>query len=138
MISVVLDASAAISFLVSSQSTPAAEAFRVGASTFDFIAPSVFSIEMRHALIRLERRNQVSSKALDRDLPELETIIRVMPLPTPRELSFMIALARNENLGIYDASYLAIALEHDCVLASRDSKLLEAAIHQNIDVIDLR
>jgi hypothetical protein len=56
----------------------------------------------------------------------------------PRELTFMIALARNENLGIYDASYLAIALEHDCALASRDGRLLEAAIHQNIDVIDLR
>jgi predicted nucleic acid-binding protein len=138
MISVVLDASAALSFLVSSQSTSAAEAFRVQASTIDLIAPNVFSLEMRHALIKLERRNQVGPKTLDRDLPELETIIRVMPPPAPRELTFMIALARNENLGIYDASYLAIALEHDCALASRDGRLLEAAIHQNIDVIDLR
>jgi predicted nucleic acid-binding protein len=138
MNSVVLDASAALSFLVSSQATTSSEVFRAKAGTFDLVAPSVFALEMRHALIKLERRNHVGPQTLDQDLPALETIIRQMPSPTPRQLSFLTVLARAEGLGIYDASYLSVALDQDCALASRDGKLLDAARAQNITVFDLR
>jgi predicted nucleic acid-binding protein len=135
---VVLDASAALAFLVPGQSTQASEAFRLGASQFDLIAPVVFAWEVRHALIKLERRNQIRLQTLDIDLPKLEAITRLMPSPTQKDLSSIIALARSEELGLYDASYLAVAMEQDCPLASRDGKLLAVAIKRGVDVVDCR
>lgn len=127
---IVLDASAGLSLLVASQATAASEAFRASAASEELLAPSVFRFEMRHALIKLERRALVSPAALDVDLPALESVVTVTPAPSDLELAGISALARAEGLGLYDAAYLILAIARAGTLASRDVALLDAAKSQ--------
>ncbi|MFZ4071862.1 MAG: type II toxin-antitoxin system VapC family toxin [Caulobacterales bacterium] len=138
MTAVVLDASAALSFLVASQATPASEAFRASAGAIDLIVPSIFSLEMRHALLKLERRAMVGPQALDADLPALERLVTLAPPPSALDFVTLAALARSEGLGLYDATYLALVIDRGCALASRDSVLLEVASRRGLPVCDLR
>lgn len=93
---------------------------------------------MRHALLKLERRGLAGPQALDADLQALESIVAIASPPTALEFASLIALARVEALGLYDAAYLNLALERACTLASRDSGLIEAARRRAVPVADLR
>lgn len=138
MTAVVLDASAALSFLAASQATRASESFRSGAGAVEFIAPWIFGFEMRHALLKLERRALVGPQALDADLAALERLIALAPAPSALDFAALIALARSVGLGLYDAAYLALALDRGCALASRDGVLLDVAMRRGLSVCDLR
>ena len=135
---VVVDASAALAWLVPSQATAASEGFRAAAASEMLLAPDAFRMEMRHALIKLELRGLVGAVALDADLPALETLLSIAPQPVPAELAGVIALARSEQLGVYDALYLHLAMARGATLASRDSVLLDAATRRGVGVRDLR
>jgi len=67
----VLDASAAIGLLVESQSTLAVAAMRGQGQVF--VAPSVCSLGVRHAILRPERRAILAVAAVDSDMPVPET-----------------------------------------------------------------
>ncbi|OQW56416.1 MAG: hypothetical protein A4S17_13955 [Proteobacteria bacterium HN_bin10] len=134
----VIDASAALAWLVPSQATAASEAFREAAARETLFAPDAFRMEMRHALIKLERRGLVGGIALDADLPALEDLISLEPPPAASAIARVVALARGEQLGFYDALYLHVAMERGAVLASRDGVLLDAAKRRGAEVRDLR
>jgi predicted nucleic acid-binding protein len=134
----VLDASAALSFLISTQATEASEAFRLTASGYQLIAPAFFSAEMRHALLKLERRRLIAPQVIDVELLDLETLVDVAPVPSARGLVRLTALARTDGLGLYDAAYLALAMDRACPLASRDAVLLGAATLRGLSLYDLR
>jgi predicted nucleic acid-binding protein len=134
---IVLDASAAIGLLVESQSTPAVEAMR--GQGHEFLAPSVFTLEVRHAVLRLERRGILAVASVDSDLDVLETLIAFEPpLAAAAARGAVLALARRFALGAYDAAYLDLALRRQAALASRDSALIAAAQLAQCPMIDLR
>lgn len=136
---IVIDASAALSFIAANQKTSASEAFREGAAAAEgLIAPHVFTLEMRHALLKLERRALVGAAALDADLYALESMIEIAAAPSGNELLRLIGVARTEALGLYDAAYLDLALTRGETLASRDRALLDAAGRRGVRVNDLR
>jgi predicted nucleic acid-binding protein len=136
---VVIDASTALSFLATSQSTPASEAFRLGAAVeHGLSAPFVFQVEMRHALLKLERQGLVSATALDADLAALETAIEVAPAPSDQDFRRLVALARTEALGLYDAAYIDLAIIRGEGLASRDAAMLDVAARHGVIRHDLR
>jgi predicted nucleic acid-binding protein len=135
---VVLDASAALSFLVASQVTLASERFRQSLREAPLIAPAVFRWELRHALLKLERRGLVSPQALEIDLVELEQLVDIAPDFGRVALASLITLARAEELGAYDAAYLQLAIERGALIASRDAALIEAALRRSVGVVDLR
>jgi predicted nucleic acid-binding protein len=132
---VVLDASAAIGLLVESQSTPAVEAMRGQGHVL--LAPAVFSLEVRHAVLRLERRGILAMAAIDSDLDVLETLIRFEPAPgTAEARGVILAHARRYALGASDAANLELALRRPAPLASRDSALIAAAQQAQCAVTD--
>lgn len=133
----VLDASVAIAFLAKTQSTPASRAFEERAPA-GMLAPFVISLEVRHALLRLERRGLLGAGAADAGLAALESILDIQPPPEPRRLASWLALGRAEALGFYDAAYLDLALDRRAELASRDGPLVDAARRRKIAVRDLR
>jgi predicted nucleic acid-binding protein len=135
---VVLDASAALSFLVASQVTLASERFRQSLPDAPLIAPAVFRWELRHALLKLERRGLVSPQTLEMDLAELEQLVDIAPDLGREALASMITLARAKELGAYDAAYLNLAIESEALIASRDAALIEAARRRAVGVVDLR
>jgi predicted nucleic acid-binding protein len=135
---IVLDASAAIAFLVPSQKTPQSSALLAEAARLDLTAPSVFGLEVRHALVKMERRGLVGPAALDADLPALESTLEIASPLSGAGMVAVTALARAERLGVYDAIYLELALREGAVLASRDVALVEAAQRRGAAVRDLR
>jgi predicted nucleic acid-binding protein len=137
-VAVVVDASAVLAWLVPSQSTPAAEAFRGKATEETLLAPEGFRLEMRHALVKLERRGLVGPAAIDVGLPAVEALLSLTPPPSLSEAASIVALARSEQLGVYDALYLHLAIVRGAALASRDGALLDAAKRRGATLLDLR
>jgi predicted nucleic acid-binding protein len=129
----VLDASAAMALLSPSQSTEASRAFE-DAPPGLMLAPTVFPIEVRHGVLKLERRGSVAAGDLDVALGKLERGIELAAVDLVRAS----ALAREEALGMYDALYLDLALARGVALASRDAALLDAARRRSVETIDLR
>ena len=94
--------------------------------------------EVRHALLKLERRGLVVLSAIDSGVPALEAIMQLDALPDAQTSAEIVALARIERLGLYDAGYLALALRMQLPLAARDGPLLAAAQRRGVQVYDLR
>lgn len=134
---IVIDASAALSLLAPSQVTAASGVFAKQQTAL--IAPSVFPIEVRHAILRLERRGALPVGAVDASLEQLEAVVELAPIPgEPRIRAAMLALAREEMPGMYDAAYLHLAMARGAPLASRDGPLLAAARRRGVAIHDVR
>lgn len=133
----VLDASAALAFLAPSQSTFAAQTF---AASMDepLIVPDLFFLEVRNALLRLERRGLVESKAWELALEQLETTLIGLPPLDANGRHSVVSLARANAISFFDASYLQAAIEENAALVSRDGPLIGAAQALGLKVLDLR
>jgi predicted nucleic acid-binding protein len=132
----VLDASAAIALLAPSQRTAAISAF--ASQGLEFIAPQIFLWEVRHAIVRLERRGLLPTGAVAASLAQLDANVRFVAAVAPNDLDRQIDIARQFRLGMYDATYLDLALREAISLASRDSALIAAAQAAGCAIIDLR
>ncbi len=133
---IVLDTSAALAKTLMSQATTAADSFFAGVLPI-LIAPGIFAFELRNALLRAERRRMTASDLVDRALAEFSELVELRPW-TAADLGRLTALARQEALSFFDAAYLDLAESEGAALASRDRRLLEAAVRRGIPVHDLR
>lgn len=136
MTAVVLDASAALAWLLPSQATAAACRLLAQSDDHDFIAPDVFVWEVANVLLAKARgRSIVVGEALD----QLDGIEIAFDEPlTASEVRQLMDVAAAAGLSLFDAAYLALAIERRAVLASRDRPLLAAAATVGVDVFDLR
>ena len=136
MKTIVLDASTVLAWLLPSQATASADAFLLRADEFVFIAPHIFSWEVIHVLAV---RSQGQTFRLSAVLDQLETLaIEMDDALSQSEMRQLADVAMRSGLSLFDASYLALAIEHDAHLASRDGALLTAASAAGVDVFDLR
>lgn len=132
----VLDASAALSFVVSSQATPASRLF---AGTEDeLLVPDIFFAEVRHALLRLERRGLADRERWLPSLSNLEKLVTGLAPLEGRTHQTVLEIATIWQLGYYDAIYLHAAVSESATLVSRDAALLVAAAKAGVACIDLR
>jgi predicted nucleic acid-binding protein len=58
--------------------------------------------------------------------------------PPVLDIDQIAALARRTRLSLFDASYLALALDQSWPLASRDEALLTVASEAGVECFDLR
>jgi predicted nucleic acid-binding protein len=139
MTAVVIDASAALAWMLKSQATKAADAFLLQVDDLDLVAPAIFQWEVRNVLLSFARRGLLAAADYEAAIAALDALnIRAAsPLETA-ELPAFAEFAREARLSLVDASYLALAMELDCGLASRDTALLEAALGVAVTCIDLR
>lgn len=139
MTTTVLDASVVAAWLVPSQGTASSEALRRQVAEVRFVAPYIFPAECRSLLLRAERRGGLSSAEVDVALDFVARLAIAVSPPLDREgHDHVLTLARQEGLSLYDALYLAAALESGARLASRDGALLAAATRRGLATIDLR
>jgi len=138
-VSLVVDASAAVGWIAPSQSTVAGERLLSTLDTAQAIAPAIFAIELRNALLKLERRGAISSSQVDTALARLGLLVAVQDGPgeavNPEGL---LSLARAEMLSVFDATYLDLALRERAAVASCDAPLMDAARRRGLQVHDLR
>jgi predicted nucleic acid-binding protein len=135
----VLDASVIAAWLVPSQGTAASDGFRAQVARVRFVAPYIFPIECRSLFLRAERRGGLSPAEVDAALDFVTKLaITIAPPLDAAGHDAVLALARQEGLSVYDALYLAAALESGARLASRDGPMLAAAARRGLATVDLR
>jgi len=135
--SVVVDASAALAWILPSQATKASGLMLDQADGLRFESPAIFDWEVRNVLLKVERRRAFPSKAYDEALL-FHASLKVQLHAPSIGMEELGALARANGLSLFDAAYLALALDHDWPLASRDEALLKAAADAGIECFDLR
>lgn len=137
MRTVVLDASAALAWILPTQATPAAAALLDQSGTLIFEAPDIFAWEVRNVLLTLDRRGVLADGEYDEALAIYDDLV-VRLGPPVLEIDQLAALARGTRLSLFDAAYLALALDQDRALASRDEALLTVADAAGVECYDLR
>lgn len=134
---VVIDTSVAFSWILASQLTRSAEALRALANA-EFVAPYIFSFELRNGLLRAERQNRLSRLAADLAVADLLIAVGLDDPPAPAIMEAVLEVARTQGLSFYDACYLELAQRVGGELASRDAALITAAATLGLRVYDAR
>jgi predicted nucleic acid-binding protein len=135
----IIDASAALAWLVPTQATAASTAFLQERDADRFVVPHIFNWEVGNALLALHRRRLLPLRELERafaDLSELE-VVSAPAMPTA-EIEQLGLIGRELGLSLFDSAYLTLAMERSAALVSRDGGLLAVAGRQRVDCIDLR
>lgn len=139
MIAIVVDASAALAWLLKSQATRTASAFLGEADKWTFCAPAIFPWEVHNALLSVERRGLMSRPEHDQALGVLEALSIEIDDPMPHAgVRAQMEFARSAGLSLFDSAYLSLGLVRNCGLASRDANLLRIAERAGLLCHDLR
>ena len=137
MTPIILDASAALSLLIAPQSTAASDSFFSRRTEWLFLAPYVFEWEVRNILV--QRRKRVAEEIYTTSLDLLDELNVAGQAPVPLErLPSLARTAEMFGLSLFDAAYLALAIETECPVASRDAALLNAVRAHDLTIHDLR
>lgn len=123
---IVLDASAALAWLLGSGSVAASIGRRIESPGENLHAPHLFNVEVLHALRRHALRGSLSSRRSDEVLEDLSDINISLYPHAP--LTGRIWELR-ENLTAYDAAYVALAEALDAPLITTDGRLARAPGH---------
>jgi len=89
----------------------------------ELIAPSIFPIELAHALTRAERQARVNH----RQALVLLTEVLQLGLDLHESLALLpraVELSSSMRIGVYDCLYVALAERESCELVTADSRLV--------------
>ncbi len=135
---IVIDASAALSWILPAQSTVAANEFLRDHNQDTFVAPDVFAWEAGNILLARERRRLFGGDDFDLAAAALDFLPITLIDSIPRASVAHRSLARTGDISLFDAAYLQLAIDFDCALATRDGGLIRVARTAGIDCFDLR
>ena len=132
----VLDCSVAASFFFEDEASPATEALLERLEVEGAIVPTLWRLELGNMLLQAERRHRIRSASL----PSILDLATRLPIVTDsqtddRALREIFALAQQEGLTTYDASYLELAMRRNIDLATRDKQLIRAASRVGVTTI---
>ncbi len=132
-----MDASVGVSWAVSSQSSPTAQALLEEiAAGKPFVVPGLWMFEVANALLVLMRRKKIQPQQCARARGALSRLHPVIDDEGPRlALRRIYELAEEFSLSIYDAVYLELAQRKSLALASRDTGLRAAAAKCGIPIL---
>lgn len=116
----------AVSFVLDDEFTPQSKRALVRVARDGAIVPAVWESEVLNALRSAEKRGRLSPAAL------ANAVHGVAALPIERDHRpadglRLTTLAREFDLSVYDARYLALALDSNLPLAALDARLVAAA-----------
>jgi len=90
--------------------------------------PGVWPLELANTLVVAERRKRLTeAEAVRARELVLALPIQVVPETLDRVVTSILALARDQGLSAYDASYLDLAMREGLPLATLDDRLRDAA-----------
>lgn len=128
----VVDPSALLALALDDEAADYAESVLSEIVNGSAVVPAIFWFEIRNVLVVNEWRERLSSHRTDLFLAALEDLpIEIAPLPS--DLSLM-DLAREQQLTVYDASYLDLASSRQLPLATLDRELREAAETVGVEI----
>ncbi|MFC4723890.1 type II toxin-antitoxin system VapC family toxin [Glycocaulis abyssi] len=133
---IVLDASAAIAFVIPSHATTRTAALFDRLDAYTLTAPYIFAWETTNVLMRYAQR---SGRSLEADLRAIDALeIFLQEAPAVEQVQASVTPAFDANLSLFDYAYLSLAVTLDAALASRDAGLLAACEALGAPFIDLR
>jgi predicted nucleic acid-binding protein len=130
----VLDASVAITWAMRDEDHPIADlAFQKIQNDSSAVVPGFWWYEIRNVLLINERRNRITVDDSAQFLSDLAGFgIELRP---PENSQSTIDIARQHRLSIYDAAYLALALQLKVPIATLDEALQSAAAAMDVPLL---
>jgi len=133
--SFVLDASIALSWCFSDESTAVTKLLLEKLETEDAFVPGLWFLEIGNILISAERKKRISYAKVNEFLSLIGDLnIQVDQESNDRAFQKIISLAYSEKITTYDASYLELAMRLGVPLATKDRQLYEAALGLGVKV----
>jgi predicted nucleic acid-binding protein len=134
--SLVLDASMTIAWLFDDESTQASHEVLRRVVAEGAIVPSLWRLEVANVLHNAIRRGRCDEPYAERSLQRLGHLPITLDDETDLHAwSETRALARDENLTVYDGAYLELAIRSRQSLASCDDALVSAARRRGVEVV---
>lgn len=130
----VVDASVTLAWCFQDERTPFSEAvLDLLAANGEAVCPAVWPLEVTNALLVGERRKRLTSADIGAVLKRVADLpISVDPIRIRDVFGAVLFLAREEQLSVYDASYIELALREGLPLATLDKRLRDAARHRGV------
>lgn len=102
----------------------------------DCIVPSIWCYEIANVLLSCKKRNRLDDKQIN----EIANLICKLPIDIENNnLHFIhnnvLNIASLNELSIYDASYIELAIRFNCSIATLDKKLIDIAKKLNVGLI---
>lgn len=134
--SLVLDASMAIAWLFDDERTEAAHRILLRVVADGAIVPSPWRLEIANMLRNAVRRGRCDEAHADRSLDRLGRLpIAVEDQTDHHAWGATRALALEQDLTLYDAAYLELALRLGRTLATCDAALIGAAKRSEVGIL---
>lgn len=132
----VLDASMTIAWLFDDERTEAAHEVMRQVVAEGAIVPSLWRLEVANVLRNAVRRGRCNEAYVDRSLARLARLAIKRDEETDNHAWGATRIfARKEDLSLYDAAYLELAVRRHLPLASCDKALLTAATRRKVAVL---
>jgi len=92
------------------------------------LAPAIWPLEIANALLMAERRKRITTAQVTALLQRIARLpIIIEPVLSDRIFNSVFSTARQQQLTVYDAAYVELALREAVPLATLDVKLRAAA-----------
>jgi predicted nucleic acid-binding protein len=124
----VLDASVTLAWHFQDEADPYADAVARQLPSVEAIVPSVWPLDVANAMLIGERRKRDTAATA----PQWAGYLTSLPIAVDdqtfgRIFGDVLTIARAQNLSVYDASYLELALRSGLPMATLDDRLRSAA-----------
>lgn len=124
----VLDNSVVMSWCFIDEENDYADSVLAALETMTAAVPAIWPLEVANVLLVAERRKRLAKSDSIRFLELLRELpVEVIQEAPQRMTSEIMALAREQQLSSYDASYLDLATRKGLPLATSDARLRKAA-----------
>jgi predicted nucleic acid-binding protein len=123
--SFVMDASVILAWILPDEINERADAIVLSLTTTSAVAPVIWPMEIRNALLVAERRKRIEPATTEELLAILGT--RRVTIDSGIDFDKAMAFSRTHRLTIYDAAYLELATRRRLPLATLDTRLAAAA-----------
>lgn len=132
----VLDASAALNWCYEDRATPTSNAAMELLDTGAAVVPAIFNFEVANALVVAGRRKAITPERAAKFLALISRLrISIDGRGTHRACYELKALAETEQLSVYDAAYLEIAIRTGAPLATLDGALRAACRRRGVALV---
>jgi predicted nucleic acid-binding protein len=132
----VLDASMTMAAIFDDENNSAAQDVMRAVGREGAIVPSLWRLETANVLRNSVRRGRCDAAFADRALQILSDLPIAIDAETDTHAwGATVEVSRAENLTLYDAAYLELAIRLKATLATCDAELIAAAGRRGLDVL---
>ena len=128
----VLDASLALAYVMPDEASSAADSLMGRIHDEPVLAPTIWIYEVASALRMGQVRKRLSAEMADLVITTLHELHIEFEHPDGHKL---MQLSLQTGLTVYDASYVALCLQHELPLATLDRRIVQAARELDIEVL---